>query len=67
MKLTKLQEAIFTAGKYAGKAETYKFLMDNASVFNPYQSEYAGAAHYWLDKSQRYMKQLERELNNEQN
>ena len=70
MKLTKSQELIFKAGKYAGKAETYRHLRSNTAPINPKWNEYHEASKFWHAKYERFMKRAEeeakKEMSNEQ-
>lgn len=63
--MTKAQELFFKAGKYAGKAETYRYLRANTIPINPKWNEYDEASKRWHAKSERFLKRAEEEADKE--
>lgn len=63
--MTKTQELFFKAGKYAGRAETYRHLRANTIPINPKWNEYDEAAKYWYTKYERFLKRAAKEAENE--
>lgn len=57
--MTESQELFFKAGKYAGKAETYRYLRANTAPINPKWNEYDEASKRWHAKYKRFLNRAE--------